>query len=138
MLEARFATVIVGNTVDDPLAGACLVVLFMLGLLAMQAGFKPLRETQEEAEHWSSPNKMSLLASACTLVISLVGLVSVMSNPDGAVGLLLSLLAVMALITPLVLTIIASSGAKSTKSDETSIAVTNPLHNDDPLHDDEE
>ena len=45
--------------------------------------------TPEEMEHWTSPNRMSMLAHACTLVISLVGLISKGESTamNGIVGL---------------------------------------------------
>ena len=65
VLLARFLTIFIGSgtTATRGFAGfgAVLIILVSLGLLAMQAKFKPFLETPEQATHWSSANKMAQL-----------------------------------------------------------------------------
>ena len=110
MLEVRSMTTLIGSFIDDPLTAVLLVIVITLGLLVMQIKFKPFHETPEEAAHWSSANQMSVLGYVCTLAILVVGLASILCAPLGDIAtLLLSLSALVALMVPLILTVIIST-----------------------------
>ena len=108
VLEARFLTMFIGaSTPDAPVVGALMVIAVSLGLLAAQILFKPFLETPEEAAHWSSSNKMGMLAYVCQLVVLAVGLTSIMADDlDDTATVLLSIPALVALVVPLALTAI--------------------------------
>ena len=104
MLEVRFLTIFIG--IADPITSASLVIAITLGLLIMQARLKPFRESAEEAAHWSSCNKMGAVGYISQLVVLAVGLLSIIlaDSLSNAVEVLLTLVAVVALLVPLALT----------------------------------
>ena len=106
MLEVRFLTIFIGKYVADPITSASLVIAITLGLLIMQARLKPFRESAEEATHWSSCNKMGTVGYISQLVVLAVGLLSIIlaDSLSNAVEVLLTLVAVVALLVPLTLT----------------------------------
>ena len=106
MLEVRFLTIFIGKNVADPITSASLVIAITLGLLIMQARLKPFRESAEEAAHWSSCNKMGAVGYISQLVVLAVGLLSIIlaDSLSNAVEVLLTLVAVVALLVPLTLT----------------------------------
>lgn len=151
MLEARFLTMFIGViTQDDPIVGALIVIAVTTGLLAAQIISKPFLETPEEASHWSSSNKMGVLAYVCQLVVLAVGLTSIMADDlDDTAALLLSIPALVALVVPLALTVITvrsnadvyidtAAGIAAALSDKLSgavgedkaVTVANPLDSD--------
>ena len=113
MLAARFLTMFIGSprliigSSLPPIVGALMVIAISLGLLAAQIASKPFLETPEEAAHWSSSNKMGVLAYVCQLVVLAVGLTSIMADDlDDTATVLLSIPALVALVVPLALTVI--------------------------------
>ena len=106
MLEVRFATMFVGGLVSNALVSASLVFAITLGLLLMQAKLKPYKETAHDAAHWSSANKMGTVGYSSQLVVLAVGLLCVIlgDSASEAVKIVLALIAVVALMVPLVLT----------------------------------
>eukprot|EP01046_Picozoa_sp_COSAG06_P026536 COSAG06_NODE_2287_length_7155_cov_20.776927_8_plen_350_part_00 len=110
MLEVRFLTIFIGwhgKYAADPITSASLVIaITLLGLLIMQACLKPFRESVEEAAHWSSCNKMAAVGYISQLVVLAVGLLSIIlaDSLSNAVEVLLTLVAVVALLVPLMLT----------------------------------
>ena len=118
-------------------------------MLIMQLASRPFVETAEEASHWSAANKMAALSYVCQLVILVVGFVDV--NDTGGLGLggILTVLALVSLLLPLVLTliIIRSNAAAERKrlstalnhvilgqstADRECIKVANPMLEDGP------
>ena len=134
MLETRFAITIVGTVIDDPLTSAIAVAGMTLGLLMAQAVSKPFLQTPEQEAHWSSANKMALIIYACTLAFLLVGLVSILNDPVGdGLGYLLSLLAMIALFIPVILTVRIAQGVdvgSGDYSDGTRVITQNPVRED--------
>ena len=106
MLEVRFLTMFIGKYVADLITSASLVIAITLGLLIMQACLKPFRESAEEAAHWSSCNKMGIVGYISQLVVLAVGLLCTIlaDSLTDAVEMLLTLVAVVALLVPLTLT----------------------------------
>ena len=106
MLEVRFATIFVGGLVSNALVSASLVFTITLGLLLMQAKLKPYKETAHDAAHWSSANKMGTVGYSSQLVVLAVGLLCVILGDftSEAVKIVLTLIAVVALMVPLALT----------------------------------
>lgn len=119
MLEVRFAIMIIGSVIGDPLISALLVAAATSGLLVIQAVSKPFLETPEQEAHWSSVNKLAVVSYACTLVFLLVGLVSILSGPvGGGFGHLLSSLGLIALAIPVILTARIIQGVDHVGSDD--------------------
>ena len=106
MLEVRFLTMFIGNSEVNPIDSALLVMAITLGLLIMQACLKPFRESAEEAAHWSSCNKMGAVGYISQLVVLAVGLlcITLADSLSDVVEVLLTLVAVVALLVPLALT----------------------------------
>ena len=106
MLEVRFVTMFVGPVVSDPLLSASLVFAITLCLLLTQAMLKPYKETAEDAAHWSSANKMGTVGYSSQLVVLAVGLLCIIlgDSASEAVKIVLTLIAVVALMVPLALT----------------------------------
>ena len=117
VLEARFATIFVGRFVPDvikddfgrkagALVSALLTIAITLWLLHMMAKLKPYRETAEDAAHWSSANKMGTLSYNSQLVVLAVGLLCIIlgDSASEAIKIVLTLIAVVALMVPLALT----------------------------------
>jgi hypothetical protein len=106
-----------------------LVTLLMLGL---QLRYKPFLESSDEAAKWSSPNKQSALAHIATIVILLIGLVSLTSStdPHGGLADVLALIGIVAVLTPAAMTfaIFILSKTQSEPSESAGAKVTvNPL-----------
>ena len=129
MLEMRFATIFVGAFVLDALVSASLVIAITLCLLLMQAKLKPYKETVEDAAHWSSANKMGTLGYSSQLVVLAVGLLCVIlgDSASEAVKIVLALIAVVALMVPLVLAAKAIAMNKDTYVDVATAVVSNVL-----------
>ena len=106
MLEVRFATILVGGFVSNALVSASLVIAITLGLLLMQAKLKPYKETAHDVAHWSSANKMGTVGYSSQLVVLAVGLLCIILGDftSEAVKIVLTLIAVVALMVPLALT----------------------------------
>ena len=106
MLEVRFATIFVGGFVSNALVSASLVIAITMGLLLMQAKLKPYKETAHDAAHWSSANKMGTVGYSSQLVVLAVGLLCIILGDitSEAVKIVLTLIAVVALMVPLALT----------------------------------
>ena len=106
MLEVRFATIFVGGLVSNALVSASLVFAITLGLLLMQAKLKPYKETAHDVAHWSSANKMGTVGYSSQLVVLAVGLLCIILGDftSEAVKIVLTLIAVVALMVPLALT----------------------------------
>lgn len=133
MLEVRFTTMFIGSPIGIDVMGstgqdtALAVIAITLCLLIIQAVLKPYMETAEEAAHWSSPNKMGIVGYLSQLVVLVVGVLSIMfeDSQDDAIGVVLSLVAAVALVLPLGLT----GTAIVQNKDEYVGAATNVVHN---------
>jgi hypothetical protein len=103
-LENRFA-VIIAEQMLDPVAAVCVGIVLTVVMLGLQHVNKPFMESEEEAEHWSSPNKMATLAYICQLIVMIAGLASDNSSADTVAGVALhvalSLIVMIALFLPL-------------------------------------
>ena len=130
MLEVRFITMFVGGFVTDPLVAAPLVIAITLCLLLMQAKLKPHRETAEDAAHWSSANKMGTVGYSSQLVVLGIGLLCAFlgDSVSEAVQIVLTLIAVVALLVPLALTAKIIAMNKGTYVDAATDVVSNVLH----------
>lgn len=106
VLEVRFATIAVGVFIQDPVTAASICAAITLGLLIMQAKYRPFLETAEQANHWAAPNKMGVLGFVSQLVVLFVGIVSIVAKPTGALALMLTIIAVIAVLVPLTVTIV--------------------------------
>ena len=130
MLEGRFLTMLIGVLVTDPIVAASWVIAITVALLSMQATLKPFHESAEQAAQWSSCNKMSIVSYSSQLVVLVVGLVNIIwhGSLSSTITWLLSLVAVVALVIPLVLTgkIIAMN--KDTYARVGTSVVNNVLH----------
>jgi hypothetical protein len=131
MLEVRFLTIAIGEIAEDPVTAASLVITITLGLLIMQAKLAPFRESAEEAAHWSSCNKMGTVGYTSQLVVLAVGLLCAIlgDSVSKTVGVLLSLVAVVALVVPLALTVKIIVMNKATIASVATSVVANVLHN---------
>ena len=89
----------------DPVAAVCVGIVLTVVMLGLQHVNKPFMESEEEAEHWSSPNKMATLAYICQLIVMIAGLASDNSSADTVAGVALhvalSLIVMIALFLPL-------------------------------------
>ena len=127
--DASHDAIFVGGFVSNVLVSPSLVIAITLCLLLMQAKLKPYRETAEDAAHWSSANKMGTLGYSSQLVVLAVGLLCVIlgDSASEAVKIVLALIAVVALMVPLVLTAKAIAMNKDTYVDVATTAVSNIL-----------
>lgn len=136
MLEVRFVTMYIGAFGADPITGALVVIAITLCLFIAQVRLKPFKETAEEAAHWSSSNKMGTVGYISQLVVLTIGLLSAMlvDSPSPIANVLLSAVAVVALLIPLGLTAKAIALNKeayaSVATDMVSSAM-NILHTED-------
>ena len=107
MLEARFATSLIGSfTQAQPIVGALISIIITSALLVLQTKQEPFLETSAAAAHWSSANRMAVVAYGCQLVVLAVGLLSILVAPLGdVIAVLLALPALAALVVPLAATI---------------------------------
>ena len=130
MLEARFATIVIGGLVSNELVSAWLVIAITLCLLLMQATLKPYMETAEDVPHWSSANKMGTVGYSSQLVVLVVGLLCVLlgDSASEAVKIVLALIAVVALLVPLALVAKASVMYKDAYVGVATDVVNNVLH----------
>lgn len=111
VLESRFATIFIGSFMHDSLLAAIFIIVVTLGLFITHIKLKPFLETIDEATHWSSANQMGVLGYVCTLVILMIGLVSILGDPlDETVALVLALLALLVIMLPLALTVVIIMG----------------------------
>lgn len=99
-IEARFATIVVGQLVADRLTAALICIAITLGLLVAQIKLQPfLEEVESETAHWSSPNKMAALSYITQLGGSHSWAGVDFNDPVGAaVAVLLCIVTVVALI----------------------------------------
>ena len=139
ILEMRFLTILIGALVMDPIVAAWLVITITVALLCVQAKLKPFRESREEAEHWSSCNKMSVVCYSSQLVVLVVGLVNIIlyGSWSSTIRLLLSLVAVVALVVPLVLTGMIIAMNKDTYARVATDAMNNIMYEAESIDRDE-
>lgn len=132
MLEVRFLTIFIGGFVR-PIGAASLIIAITLGLLVKHAELRPFRESESEAAHWSSSNKIGTVGYVSQLVVLAVGLLCAIlgDSLSEAVGVLLSLVAVVALVVPLALTLKITSMSKATIASAATSVVANVLHSTD-------
>ncbi len=134
MLEVRFLTMFIGSSEVNPIDSALLVMAITLGLLIMQACLKPFRESAEEAAHWSSCNKMGIVGYISQLVVLAVGLLCILADPlSDAFEVLLTLVAVVALLVPLALTGKIFEMNKATYVGVATVAFDNVLDEEDQV-----
>jgi hypothetical protein len=137
-LEVRYVTIAVGCFMrDHPIYSAQICIAITLIFLVLQLKYKPYLETNEEAKHWSSSNKMGILGYFCQLVVLVVGLISIVAAPLGELmALLLATVSFAALVLPLILTLIIIAPCSKRSVDieaaidpvkASSASVTNPL-----------
>lgn len=117
-------------------------------MLTLQLRFKPFLESKDEAAHWSSPNKQAVLCYIASLTFMTVGFLAQVSEPDSDsfASILLSFVAIAALLTPLAMSVIIvgqtygclsggpnRDGTTAEYDVDTSDmdAVDNPVSNDD-------
>lgn len=132
VLESRFVTMAAGAILYPTIAcGVCIFVT--VAILGLHIKLKPFLTTPEEEAHWSSANKMGTLGLICTLVMLFVGLKSLI-NPDDGGGLdFFSLVGVVALVLPLILTLVAlvtdplASTEVVEQVDDDCVVYSNPL-----------
>lgn len=67
----------------------------------------PFRESEEVAAHWTSPNKQAAIGYCATVIVVAIGVISEVSqlDKDGTTASLLTSVAVIAVLTPTVMTV---------------------------------
>eukprot|EP01046_Picozoa_sp_COSAG06_P035459 COSAG06_NODE_3816_length_4877_cov_4.725827_1_plen_500_part_10 len=81
-IEARFATLMVGNLIGDKATVAHSILGIAVGMLVLQVVFRPFQETEEEQGKWTSTNRVGVLSYLCQVVVLLCGLTSLSRDPE--------------------------------------------------------
>ena len=132
LLEARFIEFIAA-LVADGMRGSIICLVTSIIILALQMTRKPFLESDIQAAHWTSPNKVATLSYVSQIMLLVSGIVSEMvdmgddSTTLSAANVLLLIISVPAIFIPVAISVILFLGLASPDEEAETSKTTEAL-----------